>query len=105
MLRRDYARVGFRLIPEGGAGRIGIQMVVAVSLLIPASWSPTVLGLTGWVYAAGATLLGLGFLTRAVAAARDLTESAARRVFFGSLLYHPLLLCLMVADTARLHGP
>lgn len=99
MLREDYARVGFKLIPQGGARSIGMQMVVATALLVPVSWTPTLLGLTGWWYAAGATLLGAWFLSRAVTASRDLTERAARRVFFASLLYHPLLLCLMVFDT------
>ena len=101
MLREDYARVGFRLIPEGGARSIGLQMVAATALLIPVSWLPTWLGLTGWIYLIGATVLGLVFLLRAAAAARELTEQAARRVFFTSLLYHPPLLCLMVFDTVR----
>jgi len=101
MLREDYARVGFRLIPEGGARSIGTQMVIATVLLLPVSWSPTYLGLTGRVYLAGATLCGLGFITVAVRAARELSEPAARRVFFASLLYHPLLLVLMVLDTVR----
>ncbi|MDZ7780938.1 MAG: heme o synthase [Gemmatimonadota bacterium] len=102
MLREDYARVGFKLIPEGGADAIGRQMVVATALLVPVSWLPTLLGLTGSVYLAGATLLGLAFLWRARAASRELTEASARHLFFGSLLYHPLLLCLMVFDTLRI---
>lgn len=101
MLRADYARVGFKLIPEGGAHSIGLQMVAATALLVPVSWAPTLLGLTGTIYLVGATLLGLAFLWRAIGASRDLTEAAARRVFFASLLYHPLLMCLMVFDTVR----
>jgi len=101
MLRADYARVGFKLIPEGGARAIGLQMVAATTLLVPVSWAPTLLGLTGTIYLVGATLLGLAFLSRAIGASRDLTEAAARRVFFASLLYHPLLMCLMVFDTVR----
>ena len=101
MLRKDYARVGFKLIPEGGARQIGRQMVMATGLLVPVSWLPTFLGLTGWVYLAGVTVLGVVFLWQAVRGARDLTEQAARRVFFTSLLYHPPLLCLMVFDTVR----
>ena len=104
MLREDYARVGFKLIPEGGARSIGLQMVVATALLVPVSWIPTFLGLTGTVYLVGATLLGLGFLWRAVGAARDLTETAARKGFFTSLLYHPLLMSLMVFDTVRIQS-
>lgn len=101
MLRDDYERVGFRLIPEGGARAIGSQMIIATAILLPVSWTPSLLGLTGTVYLVGATLLGIAFLARAVSAARHLTREAARSVFFASLLYHPLLLGLMVFDVAR----
>ncbi len=101
MLRDDYARVGFKLIPSGGARAIGAQMVASTTLLLPVSWSPTLLGLTGTPYLVVATLVGLAFLATAVGAARDLTEQAARRVFLASLLYHPLLLGAMLFDTIR----
>lgn len=102
MLREDYARVGFKLIPGGGARSIGAQMVVATGLLLPVSWTPTLLGLTGAPYVVAATVLGLGFLGTSIKAARNLTEERARRVFFASLLYHPLLLGFMLFDTIRL---
>jgi len=102
MLREDYARVGFNLIPRGGARSIGIQMVASTLLLIPVSLTPVALGLTGTPYLVGATLLGVGFAASAVSAARELTEERARRVFLTSLLYHPLLLGLMVFDAFRL---
>ncbi len=102
MLKDDYALVGFKLIPTGGERSIGLQMVTATALLIPASWAPTAMSLTGAPYLVIATALGLAFLGAAVAAASDLTEAAARRVFFASLLYHPLLLGTMVFDTIRL---
>ena len=102
MLREDYAAVGFKLIPPGGARSIGLQMVVSAALLLPASWLPALLGLAGSWYLAGATVLGLAFLLLAAHAARDLTETAARRVFLGSLVYHPVLLAFMLFDTVRL---
>lgn len=102
MLREDYARVGFKLIPSGGARSIGLQMIASTGLLLPISWTPTLLGFTGLPYAIGATLIGVAFLGVAVAAARDMTERSARRVFFSSLLYHPVLLGLMLFDTIRL---
>lgn len=102
MLREDYARVGFSLIPRGGGRSIGLQMVVSTVLLIPVSLAPTALGYTGSAYAVGAVVLGLAFAATAIAAARSLTDERARRVFLGSLLYHPLLLGLMVLDVLRL---
>lgn len=102
MLRDDYALVGFRLVPAGGRRTIAFQMVAATALLVPVSWLPTLLDLTGTPYLLLATVFGVGFLATAIAAARDLTAASARRVFLTSLLYHPLLLGAMVFDTFRL---
>jgi protoheme IX farnesyltransferase len=102
LLRDDYALVGFTLIPPGGPRSIGAQMVASTTLLIPVSWAPTLLGYTGTPYLVGATLIGLGFLATAIAAAREMTDARARRVFFASLLYQPILLSLLLFDTIRL---
>jgi protoheme IX farnesyltransferase len=102
MLREDYARVGFVLIPSGGARSIGMQMVLSTALLVPVSWVPALLGYFGPVYMGGATLLGLTFLWTAISAAREMSDERARKVFFTSLLYHPLLLGLMLVDIVLL---
>ena len=102
MLRDDYERVGFELIPKGGGRSIGAQMIVSIALLTPLSVLPTYIGLTGLIYAIGAALLGLGFLSTAVVAFRDMTEQSARRVFLASLLYNPCLLVLILIDTIRI---
>jgi len=102
MLREDYARVGFKLVPAGGGRVIGGWMVAATGALLPVSLAPFFLGLTGRVYLSGALLASGAFLWVAVRAARHLTDASARRVFFGSLLYHPVLLGLLLFDTVRL---
>ncbi|HAC04971.1 MAG: heme o synthase [Gemmatimonadetes bacterium] len=102
MLRKDYERVGFKLIPGGGAKVIGFYMVLATGLLVPVSWVPTYLGYTGMIYAVAATVLGGAFMFTGVTAALNLTDARARKVFFASLLYHPLLLAFMLFDTVRL---
>lgn len=102
ILREDYGRVGFQLIPPGGARSIGIQMVMSTALLLPVSAAPALLGYTGNLYLVGALVLGFGFLGTAVRAARDMTDDKARTVFFASLIYHPALLGIMVIDAFRL---
>jgi protoheme IX farnesyltransferase len=102
MLRDDYARVGFKLIPEGGPAIVGGQMVAATALLVPASITPTLLGYTGPWYLWAALVASSLFLGVAVGTARDLTDASARRLFLTSLLYHPALLGLMMLDTVRL---
>ena len=103
MLREDYERVGFKLIPpHDAAGKvIGWHMMAWLLVLVPLSGVPTWLGYTGQVYFWGALVASLAFLSLGVGAARHLTDAAARKVFFGSLLYHPVLLGLMLFDTVR----
>ena len=103
MLREDYALVGFKLIPEDDAdGKIiGRHMVAWLVALILVSGIPTYLGLTGVIYLAGAMVVSIIYLIVGMGAARDLTDKAARKVFFGSLLYHPIILVLMLVDTVR----
>ncbi|MEX2048672.1 MAG: heme o synthase [Gemmatimonadota bacterium] len=101
MLREDYARVGFRLVPAGGGAVVGRHMVVATALLVPTSIAPTLSGYTGVWYAAGAVLASLAFAGVALRTARAMTDDSARRLFLSSLLYHPVLLGLMLLDTVR----
>jgi protoheme IX farnesyltransferase len=104
MLRDDYARVGFKLIPQDDAqGKIiGRHMVAWLVALIVVSGVPTYLGLTGIIYLVGAMLVSFTYLVVGMGAARNLSDEAARKVFFGSLLYHPVILVLMLVDTVRL---
>jgi len=104
LLREDYARAGFLMTPPADPeGRvIGGQMILYSAALIPVSLFPTPLGMTGLAYLLGALVLGLGLLGFSVAARRDMSRSAVRRVFLGSLAYQPLLLGLMLLDTVRI---
>lgn len=101
MLRDDYAKVGFKLIPEGGGRVIGRHMVAATALLLPVSLTPTLIGLTGTWYLIGAVVASVAFLSVAVRAWRDMTDPRARALFLSSLLYHPVLLGFMLLDTVR----
>ena len=104
LLKEDYARVGFFLTPptDPSGVRIGRHMVYhSVSLLLLSGF-PTLLGLAGVIYLAGALALGLTMLALAGAAAADMNRQRARRVFLFSLLYQPLLMGLLLLDTVRL---
>jgi len=98
--RDDYARGGFRMLPAvDPKGRLtGWNMVVYCLALIPASQLPFLAGRSGWFYAAGALLLGLGFLASTVPFVREASASGARRVMRGSLLYLPAVLTLLLVD-------
>ena len=103
LLKEDYERAGFFLTPpsDPSGKRIGRHMVYhSISLLLLSAF-PTLLGLTGTIYLAGAVLLGLAMLWITGAAAADMNRHRARRVFLASLLYQPALLALMLVDTVR----
>jgi protoheme IX farnesyltransferase len=102
LYQADYARAGVQLLPvidaEGRATErqilSGCVALLAVSLL------PTLIGLAGGMYFAGALLLGGSFV--AFGARQALTPSPlrARRVLLASLLYLPALLALLAFDKA-----
>ena len=61
---------------------------------------PYFLKMTGPSYLIGSLLLGGLFLASAIKFSRNLTVASARRLFYYSILYLPLLLGLMVIDRA-----
>lgn len=100
MYREDYQRGGIRVLPveEPDGASTSRQTVTYAAVLIPVTLLPTVVGLAGGVYLAGALVLGVALLTLATAFARDRTAPRARRLFLASLLYLPVLWVLMLAD-------
>jgi len=100
LYKDDYAKGGYKMLPViDEAGHFtGRQIVLYGLALIPASLMPTLLHLTGPTYAFGALLLGLGFLYSGVVAARSHERTDARKLFFASIIYLPVLLALMMAD-------
>ena len=54
--------------------------------------------MTGAVYLTGAAVLGLGFIWLAFQFSRTRSAPAARKLFFGSIIYLPLLWILMLTN-------
>lgn len=101
LLREDYQSVGFFLAPptDPEGHRIGRHMVYHSISLLFLSLAPSLVGLTGGLYLAGAAILSLGMLGIAAVAARDMNIRRVRQVFLGSLVYQPVLLLLLLVDT------
>jgi len=101
LLREDYRNVGFFLAPptDPEGRRIGKHMVYHSISLLFLSLAPTLLGLTGSLYMAGAAVLGAGMLWLSVLAAREMNLRRTRQVFLGSIVYQPLLLLFLLLDT------
>ena len=100
MYRDDYARGGFVMLPvvDPDGIRTGKQALSHTLGLLPVSLSPILFGMTGTVYLAGALALGAGFIWAAWQFSRHMSEAWARRLFYASIVYLPLLLSLMVLD-------
>ena len=81
--------------------RTGRQAVCHTLGLLPISLCPFLFNLAGAVYLAGALLLGSAFVWFAIQFARRLTRVQARRLFYVSILYLPVLLGLMVFDKVQ----
>ena len=99
MYREDYARAGFPMLPviEPDGRSTARQSVVYAAALLPVSLAPTLLGMTTSTYFAAALVLTLAFVLLTLQFARTRSERDARRVFFGSITYLPLLWGLMIA--------
>lgn len=100
LFREDYARGGIRVLPvEEPDGRsTAFQTVNYAAALIPVTLLPTVIGMAGRVYFAGAIVLGVAALVLAVRFARHRTPERARQLFYGSLIYLPILWVLILAN-------
>jgi protoheme IX farnesyltransferase len=102
LCRDDYARAGLPMLPvvEPDGRSTATQVVLYSAVLVPASLVPTLVGLAGGVYFAGAAVLGLAFFTLGVRFALRRSTEMARALFLGSISYLPLLWGLMLANRA-----
>ncbi len=95
MYRDDYARAGFRFLPQK---HIGFTIAFGSVLVVLASLAPYLMGLAGLVYLIGAVMIGVGFIIPCVRAWLDLTAARARGAFIASVTWLPALLALMLLD-------
>jgi protoheme IX farnesyltransferase len=98
--REDYGRAGLLMLPviEPDGRSTGRQAVGYAAALLPLSLAPTLVGLAGAMYFTGALALSTIFLWLAITFARTRAVPDARRLFFGSIIYLPLVWVLMIAD-------
>jgi protoheme IX farnesyltransferase len=78
------------------------QIVLYGAALLPISLVPAVMGVSGRSYFYGALALSLAFLAVAARAAWLRSPRSARQLFHASIVYLPILLCLLAIDRVRL---
>ena len=96
--REDYARAGFPLLPviEPDGKSTARQAVFYCAALLPVSLAPTLVGMASTAYFVGALVLGVMFMAVTLKFARTRALPDARRLFFSSIIYLPLLWVLMI---------
>jgi heme o synthase len=98
--RDDYGTGGLRMLSviDPAGTRLGLESFGYSALLLAVSLVPVATGLLGWLYASGATALGLAMvvLSARLWAVRD--NQRAWQLFFGSIVYLPAVLVLMLVD-------
>jgi heme o synthase len=105
MYRDDYTRAGIPLLPviEPDGRSTGRQAAIYAVALIPVSFLPSAVGLASAWYLAGAIVLGAILLVLSFEFAATRSLVAARRLFFATILYLPLLWMVLLADHVT-HG-
>jgi heme o synthase len=104
LYREDYARGGYAMLPVvDRKGQVTCQVIVLTSLmLLPLALAATLLSIAGMVFAIGSLLLGAWMTVLGVQLYHNRTDANARRVFFASITYLPVVLCLMVIDRGHM---
>jgi protoheme IX farnesyltransferase len=102
LYRDDYARAGVRLLPviDAQGSSTERQIMTGCLALLAVSLLPTLVGMAGGVYFAGALALGVAFVALGAWQAVMPSLGGARRVLYASLLYLPALLALLAFDKA-----
>jgi len=101
MYRKDYERGGLCMLPVADpTGRITFPVTVFFAMLhLPLGLMVTLSGVAGPWFALGSLALGLWWCWLGLRLYRSHSDRDARRVFLASLVYLPLALLLMLADS------
>ena len=104
MYRDDYAKGGYRVLPvvDPSGNLTATTIAVWTVLQLPVSVTPALAmpGLLGWPYIVIAVLSGLGFTWLAFRLIRTRSNADARKVFFASIAYLPLVMTALVVEAA-----
>jgi protoheme IX farnesyltransferase len=110
LYREDYAAGDVRMLPvlEKSGSTTGRQIVHYSLALIPVSLAPSIFGMSGGIYAAGAVVMGIGLCYFGTRLARlglpmnaPRSKQRARQLLQASVIYLPLLFALMMIDGVK----
>lgn len=97
--KEEYAEVGMPMLPvTHGESFTRLHILLYTIILVLASVLPFVIGMSGWLYLAGALALGAGFLYWALVLLRNKNPRAPLETFRYSILYLGVLFVFLLAD-------
>ena len=101
LYKNDYAAGGFKMLPNEDDENLSItsrQIVLYNLAMIPVSIVPSMVGMAGSAYFTAAVLLSVAYLSFGISVAASRARLDARKLFFASIIYLPLLLAAMMID-------
>ncbi|MEO8133551.1 MAG: heme o synthase [Betaproteobacteria bacterium] len=95
----DYRKSGLPMLPvTHGSEFTRLHIVLYTVALVAVTLLPFAIRMSGWLYLAGALVLGAMFLYYAVHLQRSYSDALARRTFRFSIVYLGLLFIALLAD-------
>ncbi|MCX8512359.1 MAG: heme o synthase [Chthoniobacteraceae bacterium] len=97
MYRDEYREAGFVMLPPNDDEGLftASQALIFAILLSAVTFAPVWLGKVGVLYKVGATLLNICFCGASLVFLMERSRVSARRLFFMSIVYLPLMLSLL----------
>ena len=100
MYRDDYERGGFRMLPIiDKNGELTARMSVITSFcLVPLTLLMVIEGLSGILFGIVGSILGVWLSGKAIVFWRNRDENTARKLFYATIIYLPILFVAMIID-------
>lgn len=100
--RKDYEKAGYKMLSvvDKSGSRLFMQVLLFSLLLLAVSLLPTFMEISGWLYFAGALLLGLYVMVAGFQFVVRPTVRDARRLLMSTIIYLPVLFVVIMADQA-----
>ena len=99
LIQKDYEKAGIPMLPVvKGEAETRKQILLYSVFLLALTLALFVLGIMGYFYLVGATLLGVGLVYYAVRLWREHSKKWARTLFWYSNMYLAAIFALMVVD-------
>jgi protoheme IX farnesyltransferase len=97
--KKEYAKAGVPMLPVTHGDKFTrLYVLLYAIILFAVSLLPFAVGMSGWIYVAGALVLGGVFLSYAIQICIRYSDELARRTFRYSIIYLSTLFLFLLID-------